>query len=58
MHATSLKTINSPPPEQTAAMLRDIIVKEIKALRVKLGKELAPVPKGLMVRCNQILWEN
>ena len=37
--------------------LRDICVREMKAIRLELGKDMKEVPAAMPKKCREILWE-
>ena len=53
-----IEKISLPVAKMAPDELREIVVKEMKALRHKVGKELKTVPPGLMDKCARILWDN
>ena len=52
-----LERFSLPPAQYKGTELRDIVVREMRALRLKLGsKELNIVPRPLLQHCHSILW--
>ena len=53
-----MEKIALPKEKLSPSDLRDIVVREMKSLRAKVGKDMKTVPPSLTARCNAILWDN
>ena len=52
-----LTKLAAAPESYKKGELREIVVREMKALRAKIGKDLSTVPTPLLKQCQKILWE-
>ena len=47
-----------PPDKIKGSDLRELVVKEMKALRSKVGREYPGVPRHVLKKCHTVLWDN
>ena len=54
----SMEKLLLPPAQMPGPTLREHIVREMKSLRSKIGKEFKGVPRCVLKACHKVLWDN